>query len=90
VLISSGDSLCIRELASSVVLNTCFGVDVAADNRLIMIVTPAGAKCSNPLLGLASVESFVHSITINACAKVSPYKIADLSKRIVRLRRTEG
>lgn len=38
VLISSGESLCIMLFTRSVVLKRCLGIDVAADNRLIIVV----------------------------------------------------
>lgn len=39
---SSGDNLCISALDSSVVLNMCWGVEVAADSKLITIVNLPG------------------------------------------------
>ena len=38
MLMSSGESLCIRLATNSVVLKTFLGTEVAADNRLIIVV----------------------------------------------------
>ncbi len=55
VLISSGESLCIREATSSEVLNECCGVEVAAASKLIIVVLPGALRP----LGLPWLDSLV-------------------------------
>ena len=89
MFISSGDSLCIKELVSSIVLNECFGVEVAADNRLIMIYSPGASLFKSRLDCLSNnspVLPFVHTVTINGCANLNVKRDPVLNEVIIGLR----
>ena len=61
MLISSGESLCIKLPTRSVVLKMCCGVEVAADKRLIIVLFSSrrGLSCFEVSVGFyVSVRDF--------------------------------
>ena len=69
VLMSSGESLCIMLLTRSVVLKRCFGVEVAADKRLIIVVfllQERGFAASDCLPDRSDAD-----LSYNCCAEVA-------------------